>query len=190
MKRLLRGLLVLVVLGAVLVGVGTLRAGDAERSREQVLGQLAEMKALLAADDAVADDVSAWSVHQHVEHLLLANEGMAGMIATGRALQAPEPKTMLGRVVLMTGFIPRGKGQAPDGTVPEGLSRDDLLALHARAEQAVRALDVEGLTGDVVGDHPVFGGLTARDWLRFMSVHDHHHLKIVRDIQGPRSVAE
>jgi hypothetical protein len=30
--------------------------------------------------------------------------------------------------------------------------------------------------------HPYFGGLTPAEWLRFIPVHHHHHLKIVRDI--------
>jgi hypothetical protein len=37
--------------------------------------------------------------------------------------------------------------------------------------------------------HPLFGGLGGRQWLRFVTVHHHHHLKIVRDIRGARGLA-
>jgi uncharacterized damage-inducible protein DinB len=191
MKRLfVRGLLGLVVLAAVLVGVGSWMAGDSPRSREQLLSQLAEMEALLNADDAAVEDVSGWSVHQHVEHLLRANDGILGMIEAGQPPETIEPKALVGRVVLMTGHIPRGRGQAPESTVPEGLSRDELLALRAGVEQAARALDLEQLPDGVVGNHAVFGGFTPQDWLRFMAVHDAHHLQIVTDILEQGSAAE
>ena len=37
--------------------------------------------------------------------------------------------------------------------------------------------------------HPRFGELGGHQWLRFMAVHHHHHLKIVRDIRRARGLA-
>jgi hypothetical protein len=31
--------------------------------------------------------------------------------------------------------------------------------------------------------HQHFGQLRARQWLRFLGIHQHHHLKIIRDIK-------
>ena len=32
--------------------------------------------------------------------------------------------------------------------------------------------------------HPHFGGMTARQWTRFLGIHTHHHIKIIRDIDA------
>lgn len=191
MKRfLLRSLVLVVATAVVLFGVGIWVAGDAEGSRDQLLAQLDELQTLIEAEDVAVGDVSDWSVHQHAEHLLRANEGILSMIAAGRTPDPVEPKAMLGHVVLMTGTIPRGKGQAPDSTVPRRLSHDDLVAMHARVEEAAQAIDTDGFSDAVVGNHPVFGGLTSTDWLRFAAVHDEHHLKIVADIRARAATSE
>ncbi len=184
MRRLLRVLLVLLLVLVAVGAAGSCIAGDAPRQHRRVLDQLVELEALLRAEDILVEDVSAWSVHKHVEHLLLANEGIFAMIAAGAAPDPVEPKSWLGRLVLLTGRIPRGRGQAPEGTVPAGLPRDALLALHARVKEAARTLDATALPEGVVGNHPVFGGFTATDWLRLMAVHDDHHLAIVADVEA------
>jgi hypothetical protein len=184
MKRsIFRGLALLLGIAAALVGAGLVSAANSPRHHEQLLAQLAEMETLLRAEDATVEPVSAWSVHRHVEHLLLANQSILGMIEAGQPPGTIEPRTLLGHFVLMSGYIPRGRGQAPEGTVPEGLSRTELLVLRARVEELALALDPESLPEGVVGNHPVFGGFTGANWLRLMAVHDNHHLKIVADIR-------
>lgn len=190
LRKLLLAVLVLVVIAGALVAVGSARAGDSPASHAHLLDQLDELARLLQEQDLQAQEVSDWSVHRHVEHLLQANRGILGMIAAGQAPETVEPKTLLGRVVLWTGHIPRGKGQAPASTVPEGRDTAELAALCAEVATTARALDLDDLPAGVVGNHPVFGGFTAPDWLRLMDVHDAHHLAIVADIRDARRGAE
>ena len=66
------------------------------------------------------------------------------------------------------------------------------LARGPEAELAARALAPrlgELEAGGGRSRHPLFGGLGGRQWLRFVTVHHHHHLKIVRDIRRARGLA-
>jgi hypothetical protein len=188
-KWIKRLVLLLLLVTAVVAGMGFVNMGTAASNREKLLSQYTELQALLLAGDDQADSVSAWSVRDHIEHLLRANEGTLASIALNREPDPVEPKALLGRVVLATGYIPRGQGQAPDGTLPEGLSALELGARFLALELALRALDVEALAAEerVVANHVVFGGFSAADWLRLMVVHDEHHMKIIADIKAQAS---
>ncbi len=88
----------------------------------------------LARDPAAcgtrAGMVSRWSVGEHLEHLLLSDsaivewlEGVSSGSVSG-ALRGG--LTIPGHLVLRTGFIPRGKGRAPELAVPAGLSSSEI----------------------------------------------------------------
>lgn len=185
-KLIKRLVLLLIVVAAVTAFLGWRNTGTPETNRRAVLAQYETLRELLLSGDARVEAVSGWSVRDHVEHLLLANEGIVATVVAGREPDPVEPKTLLGRFVLAAGYIPRGQGQAPDGTVPDGKSVTELVARCVAAEVALGALDGDDLAGDggVVGNHPVFGGFTAADWLRLMVVHDQHHLKIIDEIKA------
>ena len=184
MKIVVRVLLPLLLVLMVLGVVAAVRAGDSITHHARLLDQLDELGRILEQPERRAEEVSGWSTHDHVEHLLLANEGILETVAAGREPETVEPTTMLGRVVLLSGFIPRGQGQAPDSTVPEDLSTAEAVALLGRVRAAAEAVDPEALPEGIVGNHPVFGGFTGPDWMRLMDVHDRHHLKIVADIEA------
>ena len=181
-KRVMLGIVVLLLGAGVAMSVAS---GNPERNRQWLVAQVTDLGALLASPDVRAEGVSDWSVYEQVEHLLLANQSICALIEADTPPDPVVPKTFVGKMVLTSGYIPRGQGQAPTGTVPEARSRDQLLELHGQVEAAVAALDPGAISASdhVVGNHPVFGGFTAEDWLRLMVVHDVHHLKIVKDIQ-------
>lgn len=140
--------------------------------------------------------ISAWSVGDHLEHLQRVGRSVLGVLDKLRAEPRPAPGPGIrftGRVILLVGFIPRGRARAIKSVEPRGLPREalraDLAALHAR----LAALDPGQLAAleraPATLPHPVFGGLDARQWLRFMEVHQHHHLKIIRDIERAARVA-
>lgn len=179
------------------------------RSHEGVRNAIGECMALLEdtrACDARAASVSDWRVADHLEHLLLADRWIIGWIASVAGAESPGPSegatgpgaeapdgsadrggkpSALGYAVLSTGFIPRGRGRAPeqshpsDRTVPEIVAgfrevRDQVEALEARLGE----VDASRLTLQ----HPVLGRFTPARWLRFADVHHEHHDKIIRDI--------
>lgn len=133
--------------------------------------------------------VSAWSVGQHLDHLAQANRLCASTIA--RILESPgtgpQPGlTIAGRAVLLTGWIPRGRGRAPSATVPSAASTSETRNRLREAHRAVTALGerlaaLDGVRGRL--GHPALGGFTAFQWLRFIAIHTRHHLKIIEAIQ-------
>jgi len=130
-------------------------------------------------------NVSHWSIGEHIEHL----GKVSTMIFCHVSSPTPLPSvaggiTLVGRVALALGWIPRGKGKAPAATVP---ARADPATVSRALVDLIHHLEATELSPALAIDdrklHPVFGALTRRQWLRFMAVHQRHHLKIVRDIR-------
>jgi len=186
------------------------------RVHAQVLRQLARMAELArgpAAELAArAPAVSGWSVAEQLEHLVLVDR--AALKTVRRLLDDPHRRSaatapaavpavpginLVGRIVLGTGFIPRGRartmppfqpGGAPGGAAA-GAGVVSIVGI-AEIEREVRELEPrlgELEAGGGRARHPLFGGLGGRQWLRFVVVHHHHHLKIVRDIRRARGLA-
>jgi len=138
--------------------------------------------------------VSAWSVGKHVEHLTLSDEitldGLSKLLADPQGGKPGKP-TLVGRVCLWSGYIPRGRGKAPKGVVPQGIPSEVIRDRLAAVRQGFVELEpsVESLTSSTATQpHPVFGRLDASQWLRFTAVHHNHHQKIMRDIaRAPRA---
>lgn len=156
--------------------------------REQVDG-LVELAADRGLHDVEAAKVSKWTVGKQLEHLLLSDETILERferLTDGRDAPAPGGATLVGRVLLATGFIPRGAGKAPRGVVPAGRDAADIEAglrrLAGRLDELTEQLPLLEQAGWRC-KHPYFGALDIGEWMRFMDVHHRHHLKIVRDIR-------
>lgn len=158
-----------------------------------LMAELAQGPALELAARAPA--VSGWSVAEQLEHLALVDRAV--LKGVGRILDDPQPPAgpdinLLGRVVLGTGFMPRGRARTTPAYHPAAMPQE---ALHAAIldvarglrEMAPRLGGLERAGGR--SRHPRFGGLGGRQWLLFLAVHHHHHLKIVRDIRRARGLA-
>jgi len=143
---------------------------------------------------AVRDDaVSHWSVQQQLDHLLITDglilDGLRSGLAGEVTPEVDGSPTFMGRLILWTGFIPRGKGKAPDFVLPADRPPADIVA----GFTAMRK-DYEALT-DSLGDiqrnrrtqpHPILGHFTGAQWLRFAHLHHRHHWKIITDILRTR----
>lgn len=147
---------------------------------------LASSDATLAAK---APQVSGWTIGQHVEHIALVNFHLNQRIVD--ALKTPpqnaDQRPRFGAyIIFWFGYIPRGKAQAPTAVVPQGLSPDALRLKLKENREALAALEsrlAEIETSRGRTPHPFLGMFTAKQWLRFIGVHNHHHLKIIRAIQ-------
>ena len=91
----------------------------------RVLRQAALMAELAGGPEAElgarAPAVSGWSVAEQLEHLMLVDRGVLKLM--GHILDDPRPMpeaaiNLAGRVVLLAGFIPRGRAQAPAAQGP------------------------------------------------------------------------
>jgi hypothetical protein len=173
-------------------------AGGRAAGLEAVFGRLAdqgrEMAALAAGPDreldARAEGVSAWSVAQQLEHLGLTGGKVLDAIDAILRDPATPPRgrpNPAGWMVLLAGRIPRGRVKtrpewAPPESSPER-ARRGVAALGARtAALAERAGELAAARATRA--HPRLGQFNACRWLRFLIIHQEHHLRLVRDIRA------
>lgn len=132
--------------------------------------------------ERTAPAVSAWGTSQHIDHCLKVTTGML------RRVVRPKPEkgriNIVGRLVLLVGWIPRGRGKAPERVLGAQASREEVDRMLDDLEQVVATITPEAFTDrrTAVIRHPYFGGLTAEQALRFTVIHNRHHLKIIDDI--------
>jgi hypothetical protein len=151
----------------------------------RILDGLDRVADLCGEPDLRVERVSLWSVGQHIEHVLRVDDTIRINLATSTIAKTP-PLSLVGRLILLTGRIPRGKGKAPEWTKPTG----DYVELRRAVDATARGYrDLELVIDDLVRDprrvaHPSLGGLSRRQWLRFADIHHRHHEAIVRDIRA------
>lgn len=157
--------------------------------------QLARMISLCDHADTVAPEVSAWSVGQHLEHLILAANHVAGLLERDCETHkgTRERLTWLGRLVLVTGYIRRGVGKSPRRVEPANEPRERTW-LEASIAQLRGRFSSQGLahkvrTSNLTDPHPYFGELSLARWLRFTVIHQAHHLRIIEDILCARELS-
>lgn len=164
---------------------------SARRSDALLADLAAELKTL--SDDELArvlPEVSGWSIGRQAHHMLDVTNRIHAFIEKMTAGEAPEeaprPMTFIGRVVLFAGTIPRGRGKAPFDPPPSP-PRDEVERLGDSATNCVLWFQkYQSFIAECTlrRNHPVFGGLTAAQWVRFNEIHLRHHLSIVRDIRA------
>jgi hypothetical protein len=138
---------------------------------------------------ARADSVSHWGVQQQLDHLLLTDQaildGLEGYLS-GNAPPGPEGRpSLMGHFVLRTGFIPRGKGRAPERVLPGARSPEEITAEFGTLLEGYRKLGEslgEIQAGGATQRHPLLGVFNGAQWLRFAHLHHRHHNKIIADI--------
>jgi len=148
--------------------------------------QIAEMRRLSALPDTqlfATCDVSQWSPCEHVDHSVKVMSSIVGRLLDLNA-ERGRPFSFIGRLILLFGWIPRGRGKSPKRLVGARRTREELsAALDALASQLAQ-LDTAHLAparGPIV-PHPLFGSLTPPQAVRFAAIHTKHHLKIVADL--------
>jgi len=153
------------------------------------LGDLIDLASRPEKMSLLSDSISSWSVGKHVEHLTLSDEltldGLSKLLANPEGGKPGRPN-LVGRFCLWAGYIPRGRGQAPKGVVPQELPSEDVHDKLVAVRQGFIGLEasIDSLaSSSATQPHPVFGRLDGSQWLRFTVVHHHHHQKIMRDIE-------
>lgn len=133
--------------------------------------------------------ISAWTVHQHLEHLWRADAAIVSWlkeVRDGTARTEGSGSTIAGALVMWLGMIPRGRGRAPKFTMPAGTELESIVAgLRAvRAEVAALGSALHRLASDgATRRHPLLGCYTPARWLRFAHIHHVHHRRIIEELR-------
>lgn len=148
---------------------------------DQLNKQLTEIKSLIQKGDLVNDKISKKGTYWHIDHSLQILNSICEVLEHSNPGDY-QPKFSFTKFVIMkTGYIPRGKGRAPKQTLPQNIkTKEELLTELDDAVTAIKNLDA--LPSNKTFRHPLFGWLNLEDTIKFMGIHTHHHMKILRDI--------
>ncbi len=139
--------------------------------------------------------ISAWSVAEHLFHLVLAcdlslRNATSLVRDAGRLVREPVDRNAEALAILRRGRFPRGEAEAPRFVRPPARVDLALLAqLLGEVRDTARSLAADpGALRDAprAVPHQVLGDLTCAEWLRFARAHTAHHLWIVRDVERAR----
>ena len=146
-----------------------------------IVNQMQEFSRLSPRAEYRNKEVSGWSVGQHIEHVLIAMSGMALALRRERLSQTQKTDNQLKIEVLKSGSFPRGVIQAPEISRPrEFVDHDDLKRLLLKTSNRISGL--LDLSERSTIDHPILGEMSRDETIRFMVIHNDHHLKIIADI--------
>ncbi|MEZ4917455.1 MAG: hypothetical protein R2836_10785 [Chitinophagales bacterium] len=132
--------------------------------------------------DEINATVSAKTVGWQLDHILNV------VIVINEDIQQSNPSNYKAKfnyiksLILLTGYIPRGKGKAPKTTrgAEEKYATDFLAEKLNKAKDAFNA--IEKLPADFYFNHPLFGHMKRDTTKKFLKIHSKHHLKIIEDI--------
>jgi hypothetical protein len=167
------------------------------RAYRRVDGQIARMRALAAGPEdellATLPEVSGWSPAQHLEHLaitglqvLQAIDRLRSAEGSGDGATGRRGPNLSGWLVVTLGHIPRGRAwERPEWSPERGdpeRARAGLETLAGRLAALEPELPALAAARGTV-PHPLLGGFTAARWVRFLGIHQAHHLAIVDDVR-------
>lgn len=148
---------------------------------QKIQSMLEEFRGLSAQAQVQVPSISRWGVGMHVQHCLIA------MVAFLEGLLQSSPPMPVRQfslrklIVFMTGKIPRGRAKAPKISRPDpDVCLDELKELHEKIDLLLK--EVRLLDKDAWCAHPYFGPLGRDEVLKFIVIHNNHHLGIIRDI--------
>lgn len=144
--------------------------------------QIEELESFYSHLSKKSFKISSRTVSWQIEHSILST------ISVIKSLKESKPKTVKKKFsfakafVYTFGIIPRGRGKAPKYVQPN----DDTLTKEALnsliKESLIEIENINEIDQNSWIKHPVFGELNKKDALRFIEIHNHHHIKIIKDI--------
>lgn len=132
-------------------------------------------------------EVSGWAVAQHLEHLGMTGGRVFDAIGIGLDGGPAGRPGFWGYLVLVSGRIPRGRVRARREWTPAGADAGRARGAVADLGRRFAALEAHLpaiATAAGTARHPILGPLTPRRWLRFLEIHQRHHLAIVHEIEA------
>jgi Protein of unknown function (DUF1569) len=138
-----------------------------------------ELTQYLSAFDKIDQTISSASVGWHIEHSLLVIKQITSTVAQSDS-SLYQKKFNFSRSWVLN-YIPRGKAKAPKIVLPGNDLNQQLL--EDSIKHTFQALNyLKDCQENQYFMHPYFGALNKNQTIRFLSIHTHHHLKIIADI--------
>lgn len=157
------------------------------RSVERLREQIRTIRAISAGPEEqffrIDTGISGWSPAEHLDHLIKVASAVVGRIRDADAAPGKRGISFAGRIILATGWIPRGKGRSPERMRGTRATPAAIEAALVELEESLGRVDAAMVASRrPTVPHPRFGGLTPSQGLRFVVIHNAHHLKIVDEI--------
>ena len=155
---------------------------------DRIITQLEELSKYISKYSFQDDSVSQVNVGCHIGHSLLSIVHMIDALKKSDPT-AYQKKFGLMRVLILKGrIIPRAKVTAPNIVLPKRIVHNSQEELGLLLEKTYDTLQyVKALNPNAFLEHPVLGSICVEETLQFIGVHNHHHIKIIRDILKKQS---
>lgn len=126
-------------------------------------------------------NVSLRGVDWHLDHILKVINAISTALINSDP-KAYTPKWSIGKTfILTTAYIPRGRGRSPkDLNNRDTININDLTKQLKEARTNLNSL--KHLSQQHFVKHPYFGDLRLKQAMKFIMIHSHHHIKIIKDI--------
>ncbi len=127
------------------------------------------------------EKVSKWSVGMQIEHCLLGTMGICSALVNSKPYTGKIKKGFWRRLIFLTGIIPRGRAKSPKAVIPTDQATESGLR-ELLAEAGLSAQKAAESDCDCWWKHFSFGVMKRDEALKFVEIHNKHHLKIIFDI--------
>jgi len=146
-----------------------------------LIEELNKLESFIPYRDSINQNVSEVDVAWHLDHSLKVINAVIDTLKSSNPEDYRQSVNIGRSYILLSGRIPRGRGQSPDFVLPpKNVLTQDLekQLKHARAELTT----MNSLHKNSYFNHFAFGMLHKEDAKRFLEIHTNHHLAIVEDI--------
>lgn len=148
---------------------------------QKLANQLLEINTKIDFRNSKNIEISKSDVAWHLDHILKVINGISGVLKKSKPEDYKSSFNFRRILILGIGRIPRGKARAPEKVISVGkISLEDLTSQLERAKNNIEGLEL--LHSKSNFQHPYFGVLNRNQAIRFLEIHNLHHLKIVNDI--------
>lgn len=145
---------------------------------------LDQLSRYISKSTVINEKVSQWTVGMQIEHCLLGTRGICRAVANSEPFSGKEKKGLIRRLIFLTGIIPRGRGKAPEGGIPNAKTTvPELEVMLSKARARIQA--AANADPDNYWNHFSFGVMKRDEALKFVAIHNWHHLKIISDMLAP-----
>ena len=146
----------------------------------------AQLAMLKEEDFQLSPPIGGWSYSEVYSHIF--DSSLLTLMAIEKCINGEgenKPTTMVAKVVLLFGFLPKVKVPAK---LADRVKKIDLQT----AQQLITKFELQLATvypqiaqgkSNVKVKHPKLGYLNAKQWLRFVEIHFNHHLKQLNRIK-------